>query len=143
MKGGLEPAAQSINYMFKKEFCRQFFKARKRWPNVELDTGVNSHIRSCIHANEWGETASFKWDPQDFLHVKLTKNFEFNYHVDTIDIIADKSIIPRLSERISYEFDNKAFRTLYSRFPTGLPPTTKSVCERTSWRHLTVRRFSD
>lgn len=126
LKKGLEPAAQEINNMFKKEFCRQFFKTHKRWPNVELETGANYHIRSCVHANEWGESTSFKWDPQDFLHVRLTKNFEFNYHIDTIDIIADKAIIPRRSEWI-YEYDHKAFRTLHGRFPVGPPPTTKSV----------------
>lgn len=57
----------------------------------------------------------------------LLKNFEFNYHVDTIDIISDKAILPRLPEWI-HENDSKAFRTLYGRFPRSPPPLPKVWC---------------
>lgn len=56
----------------------------------------------------------------------MLKNFEFNYHIDTIDIISDKAIIPRLSEWI-HKYDGKAFWTLHGHFPTGPTPSTKSV----------------
>ncbi|CAG5000839.1 unnamed protein product [Parnassius apollo] len=93
---------------------------------LSFDPQLNPHIVSCILENEWGETTSLKWDPMDFQHVHLNKNFEFNYHVDTIDIIADKAVIPRWSEWI-YEYDSKAFRTNHGRLPVGPPPSTKSV----------------
>lgn len=126
MKRGLEPAARSINNMFKKEFCRQYYKTHKKWPNISLSPGSHPHIAACYNSNEWGETSTQRWSPDDFEGVTLLKNFEFNYHIDSIDIISDKAIIPRLSEWI-YEYDSKAFRTLHGRFPVGPEPTTKSV----------------
>lgn len=124
LKRGLEPAAIMINNMFKKEFCRQFYKTHKKWPNLKLGEETSSHIRSCYHSNEWGETATLKWDPEDFQNITLLKCFEFNYHIDAIDIISDKAIIPKLSEWI-HEFDSKAFRTIHGHCPRGPPPTTK------------------
>lgn len=126
MKRGLEPAAHTINNMFKKEFCRQFYKSHKKWPNLTFVGDTNPHIKACVLANEWGGRQTIKWDPEDLKNVKLEKNFEFDYHIDTIDIISDKAIIPQRSEWI-HEYDSKAFRTLYGRFPVGPVPTTKSV----------------
>ncbi|KAJ8729047.1 hypothetical protein PYW07_006743 [Mythimna separata] len=53
LKTGLEPATEQINNMFKKEFCRQFYKLHKRWPNVQTTPSTNPQILSCLHANEW------------------------------------------------------------------------------------------
>lgn len=119
MKLGLERAATGINNMFVKEFCRQYYKTHKKWPNLTM-------TEMCYLANEWGETSTYKWDPDDFKGVILGKNFEFNFQLDTIDIISDKSIIPRRSEWI-HEYDVKAFRTVRGKFPQGPPQTTKSV----------------
>lgn len=96
MKRGLEPAARAINNMFKKEFCRQYCKTHKKWPNITLSSDVHPYIRACYHSNEWGETATQRWSPEDVEGVELLKNFEFDYHMDTIDIISDKAIIPKL-----------------------------------------------
>lgn len=126
LKRGLEPAAELIDNMFKKEFCRQFYKTHKKWPNLTMREETPDHIKACYHSNEWGETTTLKWDPEDFKHVTLLKCFEFNYHIDAIDIISDKAIIPRLPEWI-HEYDTKAFRTLHGHFPRGPSPTTKSV----------------
>lgn len=71
LKPGLEPAAIHINNMFKKEFCRQFYKTHKRWPNVNINSMPNPQILACIHANEWGETSSHKWSPEDFEGIDL------------------------------------------------------------------------
>lgn len=120
MKRNLGPAAEAISNIFKKEFCRQYYKVHKKWPNVLPFHGLNPHIKSCMYANKWGETATFKWDPEDFSRITLSKNIEFNYHVDTIDIVADKAIIPRRSEWV-HEYDSKAFRTLHGHFPKGPP----------------------
>lgn len=73
-----------------------------------------------------GGNLLLQMEPEDFAGVKLLKNFEFNYHVDTIDIISDKAIVPRLSDWI-HEYDSKAFRTIHGHFSRGPPPTTKSV----------------
>ncbi|CAH0730334.1 unnamed protein product, partial [Brenthis ino] len=87
---------------------------------------MNPLISACHQANEWGETATYKWDPEDFEGVSLLKTFEFNFYIDTIDIKSDKAIILRKNEWI-HEYDGKAFRTKYGRFPVGPAPTTKSV----------------
>lgn len=126
MKRGLELAGQNIDNMFKKEFCRQYYKIHKKWPNVLVTDPTNEQVNSCLHANEWGETSTHKWAPEDFEGITLLKNFEFNYHIDTIDIISDKAIIPGRSEWI-HEYDTKAFRTLHGHMPRGPPSSTKSV----------------
>lgn len=124
LKRGLEPAATQINNMFKKEFFRQYYKTHKKWPNVTLSQTVNPQVPTCLHANESGETATHKWSPEDFDGVTLLKNFEFDYHIDTIDIISDKAIIPCKSEWI-HEYDTKAFRTRHGHMPQGPPSSTK------------------
>lgn len=52
---------------------------------------------------------------------KLQLQLQFNYHVDTIHIISDKAIIPRLTEWIQSTIV-KLFRTIYGRYP--YPPLT-------------------
>lgn len=126
LKRNLSHAACGMNNMFKKEFCRQYYKTHKKWPNFLLTPQTPPHITACYNANEWGETATYHWDPSDFETVILKKNFEFNFHIDTIDIISDKAIIPALPEWI-HEYDGKAFRTLHGHFTQGPAPTTKSV----------------
>lgn len=56
----------------------------------------------------------------------MLKNFDFDYHIDTIDIISDKAIIPCKSEGI-HEYDTKAFRTLHGHMSLGPPSTIKTV----------------
>lgn len=46
LKRNLEPAAVSISCMFKKEFCRQYYKTHKRWPKVEALKDIYIHIIS-------------------------------------------------------------------------------------------------
>ncbi|CAG5000799.1 unnamed protein product [Parnassius apollo] len=77
MKQDLQEAAIAIDCMFKKEFCRQVLKRHNKWPMLSFDPQLNPHIVSCILENEWGETTSLKWDPMDFQHVHLKKNFDF------------------------------------------------------------------
>lgn len=98
LKRDLRTAAVGIDNMFKKEFCRQYYKTHKKWPNLVMLVGTPDHIIACYNANEWGETSTYKWDPQDFQTILFHKTFEFNFHVDTIDIISDKAIIPSLPE---------------------------------------------
>lgn len=137
MKLGLREPVKNINNIFKKEFCRQYYKTHKKWPNIEMSLDVDPVLRQCYLTNEWGESRTQKWDPQIFEHIEFKKTFEFNFHIDTIDIIADKAIIPRKEEWI-YEYDSKTFRTLHGRFPTGPEPTTKSVV----MHYLTTDIFS-
>lgn len=40
MKRDQDPAAAAIDNRFKKEFCRQFYKMHKKWPNVTLGKDV-------------------------------------------------------------------------------------------------------
>ncbi|CAG4938078.1 unnamed protein product [Parnassius apollo] len=54
MKQDLGEAAEDICNMFKKEFCRQFYKSHNKWPAVSLGFKLNPHIRTCILENEWG-----------------------------------------------------------------------------------------
>ncbi|CAG4957208.1 unnamed protein product [Parnassius apollo] len=87
-----------------------FYKRHNKWPDLTYSDHMNPHILECILENKWGDTTSLKWNPIDFQHIQLEKNFEFNYQIDTIDIISDKAIIPSASEWI-YEYDTKALKT--------------------------------
>jgi len=66
------------------------------------------------------------WTPEDFQHVILEKNLDFDYHVDASELISDKSIIPSLDQWV-YEYDRQAHRILHGRLSAGPPQTSKSA----------------
>lgn len=91
----------------------------------------------------WDETPSNPWRPEDFEHVKLVKNLDFDYHVNLTDLLSDKSIIPELHQWI-HEYDKQAHRTMYGVFPKGSPPTSKSaVVHYLSKERITVKEVID
>lgn len=129
---------QKLLWAFRLEFCRQYYKSHKRWPIVEISRDAPYKIKRNYINNLWDETAAKPWIPEDFEFVVLSKNLDFDYHVDITDLLSDKSIIPSLDQWI-YEYNKQAHRTKYGRFPTGPPPSSKSVVVHyLSQRHISV-----
>ncbi|QPB73978.1 RdRp [Hymenopteran orino-related virus OKIAV85] len=118
--------AHLVAWALRLEFCRQYYKDKKRWPLATLETSTPQKVVYCYRNNLWTETADNPWKPEDFQHVILQKNLDFDYHVDIADLLADKSIIPSKEQWI-HEYDKQAHRTKYGYFPRGPPPTSKSV----------------
>jgi len=61
-------------------------------------TGFPFKIRLNYINNIWEKTPSKPWISKDFDHVTFQKNLDFDYHIDITDLLANKSIIPGLSQ---------------------------------------------
>ncbi|UDL13960.1 MAG: RNA dependent RNA polymerase [Xiangshan Nyami-like virus] len=135
--------AQLIVGAFRLELCRQYYKDKKRWPVLSLQSGVPDKIVYCYKNNLWTETPTHPWRPEDFLRVVLDKNLDFDYHIDIADLLADKSIIPSREHWI-HEYDKQAHRTQHGFFPRGPPPAPKSaiICYLQKER-VTVKEVMD
>lgn len=125
-KTGLDSAAHAISNAFRLEFCRQYYKTHHKWPTVRVDQSVPGQIKTNLYNNTWEERPRDPWTPEDFAGIRFEKNLDFNYHIDVADLLSDKSIIPELGQWI-YEYDQQAHRTHHGFFPTGPPPSSKSV----------------
>lgn len=71
-----------------------------------------------------GETQTLRWNPEDFVGVTLLDFFSFN-HIDTVDIISEKAVIPKYTEWI-YDDDTK-LQNITRKVSFRISPTTKSV----------------
>lgn len=118
--------ADLITWTFRLEFCRQYYKRHKRWPTVIVGTEAPYKIRRNYLNNLWEEKPMAPWHLEDFQHIILDKNLDFDYHIDISDLLSDKSIIPERSQWI-YEYDRQAHRTNHGFFPTRPASTSKSV----------------
>ncbi|AYW51538.1 L polymerase RdRp [Formica fusca virus 1] len=125
-KGTCKPIADILVWTFRLEFCRQYYRRHKRWPVVRMSIYTPYKIRRDYLNNQWSEKPSTPWRPEEFEHVFMEKNLDFDYHIDMTDLLSDKSIIPSREQWI-HEFDKQAHRTIWGRFPSGPPPTSKSV----------------
>ncbi|AWI42881.1 RNA-dependent RNA polymerase [Formica exsecta virus 4] len=125
-KGPCKPIAEILVWTFRLEFCRQYYRRHKRWPVVRLGMNVPYKIKRDYVNNQWSERPTVPWKSEEFEHVHLEKNLDFDYHIDMTDLLSDKSIIPSREQWI-HEYDKQAHRTQWGRFPTGPPPTSKSV----------------
>lgn len=121
-KGECKAMASLLVNTLRLEFCRQYYKQHKRWPILHIDHRAPIKIAKNYINNTWNETSSNPWTPEDFEHITLRKNLDFDYHIDTSDLLSDKSIIPGF-----IQYDKQAHRTNYEFFSRGLPPVSKSV----------------
>lgn len=97
-KEGLEEVGEMARCAFILEFSRNFFKQRRRWPNLILTPQTDPRIRECYLGGFWGETPAEPWTLEMFSHVKFDRTLAFDYQVYTADLLADKAIIPSLSQ---------------------------------------------
>lgn len=125
-KGSCQPIADILVWTFRLEFCRQYYRRHKRWPIVRMTSQTPYKIKKDYLNNQWSEKPFLPWHPEEFEHIHLEKNLDFDYHIDMTDLLSDKSIIPSREQWI-HEYDKQAHRTKWGRFPQGPAPTSKSV----------------
>lgn len=125
-KEGLEEVGEMARCAFILEFSRNFFKQRRRWPNLVLTPQTDPRVRECYLWGFWGETPAGPWTLEMFSHVKFDKTLAFDYQVYTADLLADKAIIPSLSQW-PHEYDRQAHRTMHGFFPSAPPRTSNNV----------------
>lgn len=78
--------------MFKKEVCEQYYNYNKNKTSPHIIFGkVGSVELKTIYLTKKNRRDLFD-------QIDLEKNLEFNFHVDTVDIIFEKSIISNLSK---------------------------------------------
>ncbi|CAG9763643.1 unnamed protein product [Ceutorhynchus assimilis] len=126
LKTDLEQAGQRIKRMFCMTFCKNFFKEKRNWPPLSYSRHTSRRVIDNIKSNTWNEDPRYPWTSQEFQGIELKECLTFDMHVDVTDLLSDKSIIPSRSQWI-HEYDKQVHRTLYGRFPTGPPSTTKSA----------------
>ncbi|QMP82162.1 RNA-dependent RNA polymerase [Hymenopteran orino-related virus OKIAV87] len=126
MRADVRVMAPLLAWAFRLEFCRQYYRDKHKWPEVEVLPTAPNFIQHSYHNNLWTEKPDVPWRPEDFQDVRLRHTLTFDYHVDTSDLISDKSIIPARDQWI-HEYDKQAHKTKYGYFPRGPPPTSKSV----------------
>jgi len=125
MKNPVNPIAKQLVWAFRLEFCRQYYKQKRRWPSMTM-TNVPQKIKINYINNTWDEKPQAPWSPEDFSGMIFEKNLDFDYHIDTSDLLSDKAIIPEKAQWV-HEYDKQAHRTHHGFFPRGPPPSSKSV----------------
>lgn len=107
-------AALCCRNMFRKVFCRSFYSKHGRWPSVTLTEEVIPSIRHSVETNSWRETGAQGWSAADFEHVLLNKNLEYDYSVDTSDLLTDKAVNTGRDDLIT-NFDRHAYRVIHGK----------------------------
>lgn len=126
LKPGLEEVAEEIRCAFVLEFSRNYYKQKRKWPNLMFDGGCDLYIKQCYEGGYWGERPNEPWTTSMFRGIKFQKTLEFDYQIYTADLLADKAIIPGLSHW-PHEYDTQAHRTLHGRFPSAPPRQSNNV----------------
>ncbi len=125
-KPGLARKGEHLRRVFVQTFSRQYFKVHHKWPKVKFTGPVPPIVKRSIDRQKWYENEVHAWPSSYFENITFDKTFEFDYHVDSSDLLSDKSIVPELDQWI-HEYDRQAHRTLYGRWPEGPKSTTKRV----------------
>lgn len=111
-KDSCKDIANLLTWTFRLEFCRQYYKRHKRWPVVTVELEAPYKIRKNYLNNLWDERATASWCPENFQHIVLDKNLDFDYHVDISDLLSDKSIIPERAQWI-HKYDHRTRPTAH------------------------------
>ncbi|CAB3241750.1 unnamed protein product [Arctia plantaginis] len=126
LKPGLGVIAEEIRRAFVLEFSRNFYKQKRKWPNLKLGPNADPLVKQCCEGGYWGEDPGEPWSTAMFSDIQFDETMEFDYQIYTADLLADKSIIPSL-EHWPYEYDGQAHRTNHGFFPTVPPRESNNV----------------
>lgn len=126
LKPGLGEVAEEIRRAFVLEFSRNYYKQKRKWPNLVFGADHDPYIRQCYNGGYWGEKPNEPWTTALFRGITFGKTLEFDYQIYTADLLADKAIIPGLSHWPN-EYDQQAHRTLHGRFPSAPPRQSNNV----------------
>lgn len=112
--------------MFKLEFCRNYYKDIGCWPKASFSSNCSERVKSLYNRQEWEETNTHPLTTEDFRGFEFQKTFEYDMFVDATELLSDKSIIERKSAW-TYEYDLKAYSTIYKQFLRQGPIPLKSA----------------
>ncbi|APG78650.1 RNA-dependent RNA polymerase, partial [Beihai rhabdo-like virus 3] len=105
--------AKMVRNMFVKCFCKEYFRINKRWPSLIQAGPVPGHILSSIKTSTWDEIGIYGWTHEDFDNLTFDKTLDFDYFIDTSDLLSDKATSAGRSNWMN-NFDRKAYHSLYS-----------------------------
>lgn len=86
--------------MFNKQFCISFIHKNGRWPRIDLrNLKSTTPLYSAIkNSNTSINFYSSNYPLKDWTHLRLEKEFEFDYHLDITEMCEDKAISPYLHD---------------------------------------------
>lgn len=126
LKPDLAQVAEEVRRAFVLEFSRNYYKQKRKWPNLEFGEFSDPYVKQCYEGGYWGEKPNEPWTTHMFRDTVFKKTLEFDHQIYTADLLADKAIIPGLSHW-PREYDSQAHRTLHGRFPSAPPRESNNV----------------
>ncbi|KAG0693960.1 hypothetical protein GWK47_027315 [Chionoecetes opilio] len=118
-------AGQHATWMFRKIFIREFVRERRTWLKTTVIGPLNAVVAQARSNGTWGELSG-EWGPDMFRNIRLDENLDFDWHLDTTDLLSDKSIAPPLSSW-AQEFDTRYSWLRYGDMPYKGPPAQKRL----------------
>ncbi|APG78838.1 RNA-dependent RNA polymerase [Wenling crustacean virus 12] len=112
-------------WTFRKIFCREYIRKHKVWPPHTIVGPINPALATCIAENKWGELAG-EWHPDVFRNIQLDECLEFDWHIDTTDLLTDKSIACPLHSWVQ-EYDSRYHNIRYGKSARRGPPAQKRL----------------
>ncbi|KAG0715358.1 RNA-directed RNA polymerase L [Chionoecetes opilio] len=122
---GPHVAGQHAVWMFRKIFIREFIRERRTWPKTTIIGPLNPVIAQARLDGTWGETSG-EWGPNLFRNIQLDEKLNFDWHLDTTDLLSDKSIAPPLSSW-AQEYDTRYSWLRHRVTPYKGPPAQKRL----------------
>ncbi|APG78739.1 RNA-dependent RNA polymerase [Hubei diptera virus 11] len=117
--------------VFIRDFCQNYFKKHRRWPNMKsypADFGnfiSKNLVMPKSFSNRWNLWSKIKFD----------KCFEYDYSVDTTELLKDTASAPPFSEWF-LAYDHCAFKHLHNKNKPFLPKNKKPTPLRIISRFL-------
>ncbi|QPL15379.1 RNA-dependent RNA polymerase [Hymenopteran anphe-related virus OKIAV71] len=100
----------SARGIFIRDFCKNYFLKKRRWPPV---VQVPGNLAKYFKYNEYPPSGLWK-DYNSWNLVKLGKVFDYDYSTDTSELLKDSAIAPKF-EHWSSQYDNCAFIHLHGK----------------------------
>lgn len=104
-----------VRCIFVKLFIKGYIKRENKWPNIIFTWNPHPLISKSYYENRWPleheelSIALPEWDV-----IQFRKNFTYDMHVDTADLLSDKSCAPPL-KYWTQKYDPCGFKILYGQ----------------------------
>nr|WPV74308.1 MAG: RNA-dependent RNA polymerase [Drosophila Inveresk nyamivirus] len=113
-RGNTDPIINQLNadhivYNFRFNFVKSYWSKHNKWPGHHVLSDAPEILKRCSKAGKWdGRNLS----PWMFKYMFFDKTFEFNYHVDMLDLLSDKSICADI-DQLTREINTQAHWNKY------------------------------
>ncbi|QFG01733.1 L protein [Jeremy Point nyavirus] len=120
-EGGRDLAA-----FFRKYWCSAYYKKHKRWPPIENWHEMPAYLRTEYLNNTWGEAGFNSWSYKDFAAISFQPHLDFDYTIDTSELLSDKAMIHSRSQW-GYTYNPTAHKLLYGKQMSRPPKKNQRV----------------